>query len=131
MEELTMSVNWIAVIVSAVIAFLLGWIWYSPKVFGAKWAKGVGISLDDASCSVADQIPPMITQAIGTFLLAWVVGITAFHNALHTLILITLTIVALVVAGGLFAKKSANAITVEATYIIAMVIIMVITHAIL
>lgn len=76
-------------------------------------------------------MPPMITQAIGTFLLDWLVGIMASHNALLTLILITLTIVVLVIAGGLFVKKSANAITIEAAYIVAMVVIMVITHAIL
>ena len=127
MEELTMNVNWIAVIVSAIVAFLLGWLWYSPKVFGAKWAEGVRLSLDDCSGAC---VPALVTQAIGTFLLAWVVGITASHNALLTLILIMLTIVILVIAGGLFAKKSANAITIEAAYIIAMVIIMVITHAI-
>lgn len=127
MEELTINVSWIAVIVSAVIAFILGWVWYLPEVFGAKWADGVGLSFDDKA---GMQTPALITQAIGTFFLAWVVGITAAHNALLTMIIITLAIVFLISAGGFFSKKSITAITIEAAYVVAMVVIMIITNAI-
>ncbi len=33
------SVNWWAVILSTVIYFVLGAIWYSPALFGSMWAK--------------------------------------------------------------------------------------------
>ncbi len=127
LEEITLNINWLAVIVGAIVAFILGAIWYNPKVFGTKWAEGVRLSLEDAQGSCA---PAMITQAIGTFLLAWVVGVTASHNALITMILILVTIIFLVIAGGLFAKKSSYAITTEASYIVAMVFIMILAHAI-
>jgi hypothetical protein len=39
MEEITANVNWLAVIVGAVLSFVLGWLWYSPKLFGTKWAE--------------------------------------------------------------------------------------------
>ena len=45
MGEITANVNWLAVIVGAVVAFLLGWLWYSPKLFGTQWAKDVGVEL--------------------------------------------------------------------------------------
>ena len=129
MEELTTNVNWIAVIVGAVVAFFLGWIWYSPKVFGRKWAEGVGIDLD----TECDKMPvaAMVTQAIATLLLAWVVGVTAAHNALFTMILITVTIVLLMIAGGFFTKKSGSAIFTEAGFVVAMVVVMIICQAIL
>ena len=38
MGELTMGVSWLGVIVGAVAAFLVGWLWYSPVLFGKRWA---------------------------------------------------------------------------------------------
>lgn len=33
------SVNLISVLVAAVVSFLLGWLWYSPVLFGNMWVK--------------------------------------------------------------------------------------------
>ena len=128
MNEIVLNINWLAVIVGAVIAYLLGWLWYSPKVFGIKWMEGVGISYDDSSTV---PIAPMVVQAIATFLLAWVVGVTATHNALTTTILIVVTYLFLLTAAGLFVQKSCFAIGVEVTYVIVMVVIMITCHVFL
>lgn len=32
----------LAVLVSALLAFLLGWLWYSDKMFGSAWREAVG-----------------------------------------------------------------------------------------
>ena len=32
MEEITSNVAWLAVIVGAVLSFLVGWLWYSPML---------------------------------------------------------------------------------------------------
>lgn len=128
MSEITTNVNWIATMVGAVISFGLGWLWYSSKLFGRKWAEGVRLSLEDTS---APPAMAMVTQATATFLLAWVVGVTAVNDALFTMILITLTIVALLVSGGLFAKKSNYALATEAGYIVVMVVIMIICQGLL
>lgn len=128
MSELTANVNWLAVIVSAVAAYALGWLWYSPKAFGPKWAAGVGLPPGPPA-----ELPvgAMTMQAVGTVLLAWVGGITAARNALLTFILIVLTIAALMYASGLFTKKSQYAIHTEAGYVVAMAVVIVIVHAIL
>ncbi|KAB2808041.1 DUF1761 domain-containing protein [Phaeocystidibacter luteus] len=39
-----MEINWIAVIVAALSTFVLGFIWYNPKVFGTMWQKAAGLS---------------------------------------------------------------------------------------
>ena len=57
----------------------------------------MGLSMDDTSESC---LPALITQAIGTFLLAWVIGLLAAHNTLLPVILIIVTIVFLIIAGG-------------------------------
>ena len=128
MEELTMNVNWLAVCVGAVAAFLVGWLWYSPKLFGTKWAEGVGVTLNDGS---SPMMHAMISQAVGTFLLAWVIGITATTDSLALAILIALTIAILIKANGYFAQKSKYAIMVESGFILVMVIVMITAHALI
>ena len=65
MGEITNGVSWLAVIVGAVLSFLLGWQWYSPKLFGEKWAAGSGVKMGSG-----DQMPAgaMASQAIGLLL---------------------------------------------------------------
>jgi hypothetical protein len=38
------AVNWLAVIVSALSTFLIGFLWYSPAVFGNAWMKENGFT---------------------------------------------------------------------------------------
>ncbi|MDQ3667240.1 MAG: DUF1761 domain-containing protein [Acidobacteriota bacterium] len=40
------QINFLAVLVAAVSAFLLGGLWYSPALFGKIWAREAGINLD-------------------------------------------------------------------------------------
>ena len=133
MNELTHNVNWLAVIIGAVAVFILGWLWYSPKLFGLKWAEGVGVEMPTAENAKASPPPifAMLAQAFGTFLLAWVVGISAAQDALLTIIVIVLTIVTLMVAGGLFSQKSRYAITTEAGFVVAMAVVMMACQAVI
>jgi hypothetical protein len=128
MEEVGANVNWLAVVVGAVLSFLLGWLWYSPMLFGKRWAEGVGVKLGSAS---AMPVGAMVAQLVGTFLLAWLFGITAANDALLTIILVVLTVAAFIMAGGLFAKKSSYAVTVETTYIVAIGVVMFLVQAVL
>ena len=127
MNELIDGVNWIAVVVGFVLAFLLGWAWFGPKMFGVKWAEGVGVKMGDGS-----QMPAaaMGLQALGTLLLSWLVGITAVHSALWTIILVAVTIMALMAAGGKFTKKSDYAIYTETGFVAAMVVLMIVVEGI-
>jgi len=128
MAEITANVNWLAVIVGWVLAFLLGWLLYSPKLFGEKWAEGVGVELGGGGDM---PMGALASQAVGLFLLAWVVGVTAANSALLTFILIVAAIAVLMVSGGLFAKKSSYAIRTEAGYLIAAAVVMFLAQAIL
>ncbi len=123
-----LDVNWTAVVVGAVLAFIAGWVWYSPKVFGTKWASGSKITM-----SGTKQMPmaPMLAQAVGTFLFAWVIGVTETTSNIALAILIAITFAVLVKAAGLFSQKSKYAIWVDASYILVMALIMILTHAVL
>jgi len=105
----------------------LGWLWYSPKLFGKKWAEGVGVDMGDGSSM---PVFAMITQALGTFGLAWLFGITAASEALLTIILVLVTLILLIVSSGKYAQKSNTAVGIEAGYIFVMGVVMVICQGI-
>lgn len=127
MEELMTDVSWIGVVVGAVAAFLVGWVWYSPKLFGTKWAAGVGVDLGSAS---EMPVGAMISQIIGLMLMSWFVGVTAASNALLTVILATVAFGTLAYSGGMFAEKSAYARGVEAGYLAVSLVIMIVAQGI-
>jgi len=127
MGEITANVNWIAVVVGAVLSFLAGWLWYSPILFGPKWADGVGVEMGTAS---EMPVAAMVTQIVGLLLMSWFVGVTAANEALLTVILATIAFTVLAYSGGLFTKKSTYARNVEAGYWVISLIIMIIVQAV-
>lgn len=49
LAEILSGVNWLAVVVATVAAFLLGGLWYSKALFGSAWMQEVGLSEDAIS----------------------------------------------------------------------------------
>lgn len=127
MSELTAGVSWLAVIAGAVASFLLGYLWYSPKLFGPKWAEGVGVKM-----AAPDQVPmaALASNFAGLFLMSWFVGVAAVKSALFTVILATLAFTVLAYSGGMFTKKSAYARNVEAGYWIVSLVVMILSQGI-
>ncbi|MDH3263949.1 MAG: DUF1761 domain-containing protein [Paracoccaceae bacterium] len=127
MAELTEGVSWLGVIVGAVAAFVAGWIWYSPKVFGTKWAEGLGVELGAAS---EMPVGAMATNIVGLLLMSWFVGVTAVSSALFTVILATLAFTVLAYSGGKFGKQTAYVRNVNAGYWILALVIMIVCQGI-
>ncbi|AML49978.1 DUF1761 domain-containing protein [Falsihalocynthiibacter arcticus] len=127
MQEIFSGVSWAAVFVGAIVSFVVGWLWYSPKLFGVKWAEGVGVKLGDSS-----EMPKvaMISQALGLFLMSWFVAVTAASDALLTVILATLAFTVMGYANGAFAQHSDYARKVNAGYWLVALVIMVICNGI-
>ncbi len=44
---LTTSINYLAILVAAIVAFAVGGLWYSPVLFGKAWAKLSGMNEKD------------------------------------------------------------------------------------
>lgn len=127
MDELTNDVSWLAVVIGAIVSFLAGWLWYSPKLFGVKWAEGTGVEM-----GTADNMPfgALGFLLVGLFLMSWFVGVTAVSSALFTVILATLAFTVLAYSGGMFAKKSSYARGVDAGYWVLSLVIMIICQGI-
>ena len=45
------ELNWLAVTLAAVAAFLLGAVWYAKPIFGAKWMREIGLTEEAAAKS--------------------------------------------------------------------------------
>jgi len=126
MTELYINVNWLAVITGAVGAFALGGLWYSNKLFGEKWAQGSHIKPVDGHPVFA-----LIVQGIGTFLMAWVIGIAIGAGAWLVSVLVVLTIATVMAGGCLFSQKSNYAVLTESGFVVANGIIMLVCQAVL
>ena len=82
--ELFSQMNWLAVLVAAIAYFMLGAIWYSKALFGAKWAALVGINMNDP-----DKGKGMAKMMTGTFVLILVtcIGLALLVNRLDLTVL--------------------------------------------
>lgn len=127
MNELTTNVTWVAVLVGAIISFLVGWLWYSPKLFGPKWAAGLGLEMGTANTM---PVGAMLAQIIGLLLMSWFVGVTAASNLLATVILGTIAFTVLAYSGGMFAKKPKAVRNIDAGYWITSLVIMIICQGV-
>jgi hypothetical protein len=128
MVEITSGVSWLAVLAGAILSFVLGYFWYSPTLFGVKWAEGSGVKLN-----TADKMPlgAMASQGLGLLLMSWFVGVTANNNALFTVILATIAFTILAYSGNTFSGKSNYARLVDAGYWIAGLVIMIICQGVI
>jgi hypothetical protein len=66
------GVNWLAVIVAAVVDFVLGFAWYSRALFGRRWATLAGINLEQMSGGGASPIyaVPAVRALVSAYVLA-------------------------------------------------------------
>ncbi len=124
------EVSWLAVVVATVLSFMLGGLWYSPRVFGAKWAQGAGVDLQSADAG-KHAVKALSTQFVSTLLLAWLLGAMVAAGD-WLMIAVTVAAVAIILAsGGLFHRNNHFAVIVEAAFVVVMSAIMIVVHLVL
>ncbi len=121
--EPILNVDWVAIIVGAVLAYVLGMMWYSKALFVEKWVEGKGTPVHAWPMMI-----PLFTQAAGTLLLSWALGTAIALGSVAFAALITCAAGALIKANGLFAGKNAYAIAVESMFVLLMGAVMIATH---
>jgi hypothetical protein len=120
METFLQTIEWTPVLVSFVLAYVLGWVWYSPILFVKKWAAGKGAGVVEHPMWM-----PMAAQAGATFLFAIIVNLATADGDIVHAVLVALTIAGFIKANGLFGGKTYYAITVETVYVLAMAAVMI------
>jgi hypothetical protein len=70
------EVNYLAILVAAVVSFVIGMLWYSPILFGNAWMKASGITKKDIEKSKKKGMgKQMITAFISSLVMAYVLAI--------------------------------------------------------
>ena len=68
----SVDINWIAVVVAAVVNMVVGAMWYSPSMFGKAWSKLVGRSLEDMKSGASTGY---VVTTIGALIQAYVLSL--------------------------------------------------------
>src|SRR5438445_8832628 len=68
-------VNVVAAIIAAIVNFVIGFIWYSPMVFGKRWQKLSGIDAKKMNEMKKDMPMRYIGGIVTSFIMAWVLAI--------------------------------------------------------
>ena len=120
MVELTLDVNWLGVLAGVVLAFAVGWLWYSTYLFGPRWAAAVGVDYVGKPA-----LSPLLLQCLGLFLMSWFVGIMAREGLLLATLLVTLAVAIIGYAGETFAKHASDAKLINAGHWLIIVVAMI------
>ena len=85
-----MHVNYVAVIVAAVAAFVLGWLWYSPLLFYKPWMRLRGMDPAAAMAGAKMPVGKLVIELLRCFVLAYIIarfvahlGVSSWMGAVH------------------------------------------------
>lgn len=77
-----LGVNYLAVIVAAIVALVIGFIWYSPRVFGNRWMAYLGTT----QAQLGNPGPMgMAVGVVASLLNAWVLAVLSLNLGGKTL----------------------------------------------
>ncbi|WES63729.1 DUF1761 domain-containing protein [Microbacter sp. GSS18] len=65
------EINYWAVILATLSTMIVGTIWYTPKVFGTKWAQLAGVDMNRPGASA---VLPIVVTVFVSFVSAWVLA---------------------------------------------------------
>lgn len=69
------GINWLAVIVAAVIGVAIGFVWYMPQVFGRRWAATIGRDTpSSAEVSPAIYLVNVVQALVVAYVLALLIN---------------------------------------------------------
>ncbi|MEZ5002798.1 MAG: DUF1761 domain-containing protein [Chitinophagales bacterium] len=80
-----MEINWIAILVGALIPMIMGFIWYSPMLFGKAWMASIGkteADLKQTNMAVTLGISFILAAILSFFLYSFIGGL---HDYIYSL----------------------------------------------
>lgn len=124
-----MQVAWLAVLVAALVKFLIGWGWYSPMAFGKQWQELAKVSAAQVQSGL---MPALIAEAIGDLIMAFVLARFIFHYGVSDIVggirvgaMAWLGFVATVLANQIFyERKPQQLVFINAGYLLVSLVVM-------
>lgn len=116
------DINYLAVIVCAVIAMFIGAFWYSPVLFGNQWMKAIGFKPEDIK--KGDSSKGMIVSTVTSFIEALVLaaiiimtGTKSFGSGLHIGAMISIGFIVMVtLSNTMFEKRPIKLWGINSSY---------------
>lgn len=65
----TVDVNWLVVLAGVVISMVLGFVWYTPAVFGNRWMKELGKKQGEMGSATTGYLWMALSSAILTYVM--------------------------------------------------------------
>ncbi|MDP2665998.1 MAG: DUF1761 domain-containing protein [Candidatus Diapherotrites archaeon] len=129
-----LPVNWVAVIVAAIAAQVIGYLWYSQGVFGKDWMKELGISPKEMKKEMKGMEATMIKGFLGSLIMAYILAQFLLHtlavslaDGMLTAFWAWLGFIAVVMYGGvLWEKKSEKWFWMSSLYYLVSLLVMAI-----
>lgn len=78
-------VNYFAVIISSILAMGLGFLWYSPVLFGTPWMRLMGFTKQSLKKSKKNMGPMYALSFVATILTVWILAVVMNLVILSTL----------------------------------------------
>lgn len=122
------AVSWLAIIVAAIVKFIIGGVWYMP-LFGKRWRALQGVPEGAPTTGLATA---MVVQVIGDLIMAYVLarfvghyGATSLFDGILIGFMAWLGFVATIMVGSIFyEKKPAELIAINAGYQLVGIVVM-------
>jgi hypothetical protein len=122
------GINWLAVLASAVAAFMLGGLWFSPVMFAKQWVAALGKTPEEMGMPAKSMALSFVVTLVIATALAMIIG------RMHPMTMIGSVRFGLAVGGGIVAMGMASdyAFTgwsrklywIQASYHLLMIVIM-------
>lgn len=80
-------INWVAVVIAAIVYFLIHFLWYFPFAFGNLWLKLVGKESEPKSKIIRDTIIMIPTSFITVLFIEIMIDLTNMNDIASALIL--------------------------------------------
>lgn len=119
-------INWLSILIAALIPMLVGFVWYNEKVFGTAWMNSIGLTKEDAKKA---NMPIMFgVSLVMSFLLSWYLlfNVDGFgqegqydtfkHGAFHGFLLGLLVATPVMITNGLFEMKKWKTMIINVGY---------------
>jgi hypothetical protein len=114
MDIIFSNINWFAIVLAWFLAFMLGSVWYSEKLFLTKWKEGLGTQ--SAPGRALSRL--LLVQAVSTLLYTLALR-ASLEASLAFAIFVAITSAVMTYANGLYSGKSLYTIFTETFYILA------------
>ncbi|MCB0760213.1 MAG: DUF1761 domain-containing protein [Flavobacteriales bacterium] len=119
--------NWIAIIVAALASFVLGFVWYHPKLFGTAWMKSMGLNPDEppkGNMAMIFGVAFLMAVVISYNLNQWAAYHPAedqnfMHGAFHALLTCVMSAIPVLITNSLYEQRSWTGILINVGYWVA------------